>query len=489
MHQFKRKHIGRLSGVIILPLVAVSIFFADGLRAKITFTPAESLVASAMNAIQDEGLDKTLSAHFVRLNDEGQLEGTISAIEKQSGDTIGVSALQVTLIQRGQIVARASTNSMGEFKTENVIPGMYTLCVAGDDGFLAYGIQVIESPWDDGLELAPGGEEASVVPQTTTRLVSFPTAQEDAAVEITAAVIPPQFSTLQEIMARHVPFGVTGGGGGGAESDSQINVEESVIAGGFQVSLQEDGSLVGRVAPLASEKDQPIRLREMNAFLLLDDEIYQQVKVDPDGNFAFEDVDPDVYGFAAAGEDGFAALSLQVKEPVDDLNSNNTNGSRFSNASSIRQATNDVMQVAICLPEDMDAVRAQLNSLGTQNEEVVSDMPTEFGQAPLASTGFPVQGGFAPTSFNGGGFGDLGGFSGGVGGGGGFGIGSLAGLAELGLAAFVISEIVDEIDDDAVFTPAPISPFATPTVVTPTVATPTVTTPTAPTTPTIPLDG
>ncbi len=45
----------------------------------------------------------------------------------------------------------------------------------------------------------------------------------------------------------------------------------------------------------------------MNVYLIDNDEILAQVVADEDGNFACGDVAPGVYGFAAAGRDGFAA--------------------------------------------------------------------------------------------------------------------------------------------------------------------------------------
>lgn len=461
------KNINKYVPIFLLPLVATAVVCADGIRTVTRASLASSsrsIVETASATWQEsgEGLDRTLRAHYIRLNDANRLTGEISAIQNDTGNTTGVSSIEVTLVQNSKVIARTMTNSDGTFLTDQILPGSYTLCVAGDDGFLAYGIQVIDNGVAPG-ELTPvpvpsvdDDNASSDIGNRKFSLVTFGN-QDDANVKITAAVIPPEFSALNRIMADFVPRGV-GLNMGASDGQSRINVEESVIAGGFQVTLQEDGKLVGRIAPLTSDEEEPIRLEEMNAFLLLDDEIYARTAIDDDGNFEFNDVTPDVYGFAAAGRDGFAALSFQaVEKPAGDLNSGDTVDNPYRNAAfgsepSAAMVSSDTLQVAICPPGDIPYLRNRIELLNPEPQpEPVSQ---EEGEFVSTDPGMTPPGGFGGDF--GGGFGFPGGPGGGYGGDfGGINIGDLIGT---GLGIWVLSEVLDDVDRDNV-TPQPVSPF------------------------------
>ena len=446
--------------IVVLPLVAAALLFADSLRASMNSVHAP-LVESYVKQQDDNdaGLDRTLKAQYVRLDDQNHLTGAISAIEKETGDTIGISAIEVSLIQKGQVVSRSVTDLDGQFTTDQLSEGNYTLCVSGSDGFLAYGIHIIEQVVDSSAPVpVPAVEADENASANNGTASSFASARKvlmlDPAVKITAAVIPPEFKALNQIMSNFVPAGV--GLDMSGPDGSQINVKDSAIAGGFQITLSEDGKLIGRIAPLVSDEDQPIRLRDMNAFLLLDDEIYGRATVAEDGTFEFTGVEPNVYGFAAAGQDGFAAVSFQaVAAATDEEDARNEREPTFQNASTTTQdEVSDALQIAICPAEDVPFLRRRISELNTRPADRVA-----LGSQPVAPAGSPVGGG----SFGGGPI--DGGFAPNFGGGGGFGGGGagldIGGLARAAIGIWALAEIVDQIDDDNNATvPGPVSPFA-----------------------------
>ncbi len=578
--------------VALLPLLGIAVVCGDTIRMQVRSASASSELARARSAWQDEGLDRTLSAQYVPLDARNRLSGTMSAIDR-SGEVSGVGGLEVALVQNGRLIAETVTQSDGSFLSDEVSPGAYTLCVSGDEGFLAYGIQLIareeagetlpmpapggasihwgepavrnvsfgvsrpSKPQEDANAPAPdlrkqlehlrsaqvhlreaGMDEVAasvgeritqlekqlreaeqvqaagdrepegvaslpidhlrsalghlqkagvediastveeriaqmeqpmqpeagdiagggdVEPATPPRDVPQPaipeaappelaapdraTPAEEPSVRVTAAVIPPKFTALQSIMADFVPEGVALPVEGLPES-MRINVEESVVAGGFRITLNDDGALEGQISPLASEGDEPIRLKEMNAFLLLDDEIYSRVTVKEDGNFVFNDVEPGVYGFAAAGPDGFAAISFQaVAATSGETDASHSSTSPFRNASFAHGSNADVnrLEIAISPKEDLEWLRNRINELNA-SEPVSAGEETVDGQTAPFGPGF----GSGGSGFGGGGAGS----------GSGFNIGP---LVEGAIAAWLISEAFDRNRNNT--QRPPISPF------------------------------
>ncbi len=462
--------------VSLLPLVLVAVVCGDALRLHVEFAGTRNALAGFASAMQDDsGLDRTLQAHYVRLNEDNRLTGQISAIN-DNGVSTGVGGLEVNLVKNSRVVNKTTTERDGTFLTGTILPGSYTLCVAGQDGFLAYGIQVIdrEQQPQDRLPVPLPGQEEAAVPATPnhsdvavhavhpvragqqpvaqaawhagSRHAGGPVGQDVDPIQLTAAVIPPEFSALQRIMSDYVPEGISISMAGTA--GSRINVEQSVVVGGFQVSLTSDGNLEGRIASLTGDQDQPIRLQEMNAFLLLNDEIYSRVTVQEDGNFVFNSIEPGVYGFAAAGPDGFAAMSFQAVVADDEDASTSTAGpGDFRNASAPRRRASKDLQVAIAPADDLPWLRDKINDLNRVNPPI----------DPALADAVPVD-----TVPGGGPVGGGGGFGGTGGGYGQGGIGAFGDWIGAGLAAWVLTEAIGNNNNVAtppVVTPGPMTPI------------------------------
>lgn len=430
---------------ITLPLAGFAVLFADNLLALTgNGNHSPSLIEYQSKAWQDEVLDDKLGAEYLELDAQNRLVGTVTAIEEGTGVTIPVPGLQVKLVQRSSVVTQSLTDGNGNFVTASLIPGSYTLCISGNEGFLAYGIQVIDNDAEAGeeFEMPDLNDAANATAADQNQLVQYRLRRQQPT-DIKAAVIPPTHDALKEII-NGIPTDV-GLGSGTFSGDTRINVEDSVIAGGFQVSLRDDQTLVGQINPLASQQDEPIRLQEMSIYLLQNDEIMAQVNADNDGNFTFSDVEPGVYGFAAAGRSGFAALSFQAVESGDAASSASRASEPFQNASTSTPKATDTLSVTLSSPEDIPFLRREINNLGNNGAVAQNAMPM--------NNMFP---------------GGMGGYGGGGGGSGG--IGGFGGWFQLGIAAWLLSELFNNENNNVtvppIVPPAPQSPFAPVPVVT-----------------------
>jgi len=440
--------------VLVLPLLACAVFGADTL-ARIGWTGENPVYLQ-----EDEGLSETLSSHYVRLDEGNVFGGVIRGIDQSTGETVGISELEVYLVQESKVIHKSITNVDGEFEIGQIEAGTYSFCVAGTNGFLAHGIHFIE-PVPEG---ADPDDQANVEDS-----LEIQTSWPSAPAQITAAVVPPEFTALREIMADLLPGTVSGAVGAGGDG-IQINVEKSVIAGGFKISLGENGSMKGRIAPIGNEKDKPIRINDMNAFLILDDEVYARASVDTDGNFEFQDIEPGVYGFAAAGKDGFAAISFQAVVPEDD-----STEAKLESDSDVQLASTSVgrlagiLEVAICPPEDNIFLKDKIEEL-TGGPQDPSDLPIDVPEVPVPNANAPL------TPFQGDNFGGFNGLGDGapIVDGGGFQGGGIQGggvqgggvpfnrrrLVRLGILGGIIGGAVAlSVDDgESPVTPEPVSP-------------------------------
>jgi hypothetical protein len=275
------------------------------------------LVSEAENSLQlqdDEPISDLVNTHWITTNEQGNLDGRISGIEPQSSITIPIGKLNISLLQNGIAIREASTNYDGKFTLNNVDPGTYTLLAAGQNGFLAYGVNILpkikakDLTDFNNLDLNPSGR----VKAYYVSHFNVPTnAIVSKGLQIDAAAVPPEFQTLQRISQNYLPENKIVEVD--KDSDDATSVgEASEIASGFNHPLTADGSFTGSVQPIATPDGTPGKLSEMNVFLIQDDIEIARVTVEPNGKFTVEDIDPGVYGLIIAGNDGFAAMSVRL---------------------------------------------------------------------------------------------------------------------------------------------------------------------------------
>ena len=216
--------------------------------------------------------------HNVILNSTGAIEGRIATIDADSHEMQGLSKLKVFLIRNGAVSKEVVTDSTGTFTIDNVSEGAYSFVATGENGFAAYGVNVVAND---------GTQEVNV---------------------IEAAAVSPQFETVQNILSNNLPQTVAD------EIAESTNSNAKDFVGSNRVKLV-DGGLRGHVVPLLGEVAQA---NGTYVHLIQNNQQVAEVQTDATGAFHIADLAPGVYDFVAAGPSGFAAVSFEaVQEDLD----------------------------------------------------------------------------------------------------------------------------------------------------------------------------
>ncbi len=408
----------------------------------------------ATNLQDDAPLSETLQAHWITANQDGNLEGRISAIEPSPSSTVPIEKLDVALLKKGEKISKATTDNDGKFTLKNVEPGVYTLIAAGQNGFLAYGVHVLPKIQAfDALE--KNSDVDSKILKQAYYVSHFNVPQDSVVVDnlqIDAAAVPPEFSTLQRISQNYLPSAAALSTARD-QDDAKAIGKATKIRSGFKHPLSADGSFEGRIQPIASNGGKAAKLSEMNIFLIQDDIEAARVNVEENGKFKVEDVDPGVYSLVAAGKDGFAALSVEL-EAADQSTTSTTEKAKAHYVSTHAPVSTVVESLGIAIvtdPDDVQTIKQEIDRIFKERQQNKFIMQGDQGQFPPGDIAqFPpgVPGGISGGSgfpSGGGGSGPVyGGFGGGGSGGGVFtgnrgGLGGLIALS-LGITALATND-------------------------------------------------
>ena len=423
-------------------IVACLMFSVDFLTAAQQQRMLEvTLTRHIMAALQqdaDKPIDRSLRAHWITPDADGNIDGRISALDTETAEASPIGFLTVTLMEKGREVNKSKTDKDGRFVLEDVDAGIYTLLAFGETGFLAYGVHVLPrleelDLGDEELEL--DGEEIDLgekvnlnvqnsdrtplsVKQRRAWYVSHFNLPVDAVIaeelQIDAAAVPPEFSSLEKISRNYVSassaFSILADKG-----DLKGIGKADLTSGGFQFPLSPAGHFNGRLQPIATEDGRPAKLSDMNLFLIQDDVEILRVAAEENGEFRMEDVEPGVYSLVAAGKDGFAALSLELVV-ADEEDAKNAQPSELD-ANNIRRVStagaNPALrqQGPVNVPALGIAIVTDKEDLKMINKTVTRIFDLRQARIGLAQNGPPIGGfnggnlgGFAPGGFAPGGF-------------------------------------------------------------------------------------
>ena len=395
---------------VAVPAIVINVVFlldqVIGEHRTKSFTVVLKAETFAELATQDEedieSQAETLRAHWVTTNDEGNLEGRISAIEAEESSAVPIERLKVTLLQKGETIRKGTTIEEGRFVLKDVDPGVYTLVASGKNGFLAYGVHVLPKLAEfDALDdartkpLSPRNRFSNtnnLLGKSTKSMLAkrnfyvshvnrLSQVNLDDELQIDAAAIPPDFNTLKAISENYMPAAIAAGTD--KTSDDLKAIKKATdIRDDFQFTLTDDGSFSGRIQPIATEAGNPAKLSEMNIFLIQDDIEVARVSVEENGKFEIESVEPGVYSIVAAGKDGFAALSLELIEPQDDedlglLSPNRT--SQYVSTGAVETETGKTKKkvpffIAIVTdPDDLKFIQTEVKRVGAARAGLVAD--------------------------------------------------------------------------------------------------------------------
>ncbi len=423
---------------------------------------------------QADVLSETLRSHWIATNDDGNITGRISALAPDQSAAIPIARLDVTLLKKGEKIRFSATDDQGRFELEDVEPGVYTLVAAGQNGFLAYGVQVLPQLEEfDVLELDAQVDPASAKRRYYVSHFGIPEGVEiQEELQIDAAAVPPEFETLERISQNFLPSATALSVGRDVDDLKAID-KATNIQGGFQFPLDEAGNFNGRIQPIATERGEPAKLTEMNIFLIEDDLEVARVPVEENGDFKIEDVSPGVYSLVAAGKDGFAALSFELVTPdpeTSEVPPEEDVGVRGSQRKTrlvsydLKPARKAPVKMGIAIvtdPRDIQAIKQQIerisqlrndlfNRLVNQSQLPGSFTPAQsFASPGVGSPAFVTQG-IAPAPTGGGSVAA-------AGGGGRIG----AGLALTAIAIAAVASGSDDDDELVPVDPGPQSPATT----------------------------
>lgn len=269
-----------------------------------------ALFVAAPVAAQDDapqqGVRDQLRSQVVRLDENNELQGKVNVIDTVTGQLSAIQKIRIRFVRRGVVKALVTPGPDGTFTARNLEPGMYSMIAAGDDGFLAWAVNI-----------QPRLKDVAKMPKW--KRVRYLMQEASDSLDIDSAAVPPSnFDPLKSLLRTYLP-----------KDDSVLSldkpgdgddVQPSTLPGSqlkhHQIQLTDDGRLLGRIRRLDASGGRSLRIRQLNVFLLRDNQIVSQEPVSPNGTFAFTELAPNVYSLVAAGRDGFVAFSIDVVAPA-----------------------------------------------------------------------------------------------------------------------------------------------------------------------------
>lgn len=251
--------------------------------------------AAGTGTVQNR-LSENLRANWVMVDANGLLRGTVIGFEGAAA-----TDLQVKLLKNGQVVSTTNVNKQGQFSFNNVQQGTYGLVGFGDGQFFAFGFDAIRNS-NNPKANAPRSITVMAAPNETTintDWIAF------FAPEVRFRVYG-RFASREGSDDPPALYGTEG---------ISVHYPEAVPATTIQshaATALSDGRLVGRVHQIDSLNGRPVDVRNTRVLLLQNDDVFAATSSDNYGVFEFTDIEPGFYTLVAAGDDGLAAIGLEV---------------------------------------------------------------------------------------------------------------------------------------------------------------------------------
>ena len=343
-------------------------------------------------------LNQLFSQQWVRLNQDNSVSGNL--VHVSTSDKKAVPGLPVALVRNGEVAYRAIADEAGKFQFKNVETGSYSLVTRTNETIAAFSVQVLDS--------------------ANTHLPS----------EVEVRVVRPAGLKVKEILlSQTLPKYAVSIENAPVISKDPLGDSRS-FSESYVVKAEANGDFLGQLGSFGSNQN----FSDMQVYILKDGEEVGKTRVGKDGKFRVKGLAPDVYGFVAAGDSGFAATSFQL------INSSTASvapdGSRFVGfGKACRQMNVEVVPCCevVCCEQQSVIV-----------EQPIAEAPCEVpvdqcGKAPQCGCG--------------------GGWGGGGGGGGGSGMGQgWGGLAAIGGLAVVAGILASNDNNNNAPIASPVTP-------------------------------
>lgn len=124
----------------------------ESVISSVTVAPVEGTAASsggaametAYSAIKASSTQTHMGHEPIRLNSNGSLQGQLTLNDPITGNIAPVKDLTVSFISDDAVVATTTVNPDGSFVQWNLLPGIYSMVVAGADGIGYIGVDVVD---------------------------------------------------------------------------------------------------------------------------------------------------------------------------------------------------------------------------------------------------------------------------------------------------------------------------------------------------------
>lgn len=202
---------GTVAGLLLGPAMG----FAQPAPGPTVVPPAApaGIAAPGMPAFED-----AQAYHAVHLSVDGNLAGRVSFF-----DTAGIrrpAQARISIIQNRQIISTVRSDEFGRFQVVGLRPGVYSVVVAGPDGYGIYSLRVL--PFDESAPKDTNLFDATLMPSSDLDLLRNLLGLDGVAPPPVAEGVP--FNAAPNIAAG-------GGGGGGADGLGLLAGAAAMAAG------------------------------------------------------------------------------------------------------------------------------------------------------------------------------------------------------------------------------------------------------------------
>ena len=244
-----------------------------------------------------ERISDKIRGNWIMVDVNGRFDGRVTA-----GAGADVSDMSIFLMNMGRLVKQTRTNPDGSFEFTNVRQGAYALIGWGENGFFAFGMNVLAYNENNNGTIVNTVNPIAFQNETTinTDWIQYYAPQVNFRV----------YGRYPEGEGRDDPPSLYGFKG------LFDHLPESTLAtsiSGRVVNRTPDGQLLGRVHQFNSIGGRPVDVRSTTVMLFEGDVVVASTTTDNYGGFAFQEVPDGSYGLAAVGVDGVGLIAINVE--------------------------------------------------------------------------------------------------------------------------------------------------------------------------------